>query len=151
MPLRSLLFLIFAALLAGCGVDEPKPPTAGELKEFAAVCDKANEGKRVAVVGYLKYPEEIKNAKAGFVLQLFPTNERTGKPIGVSVSTGNQPNQTGFPPKEYTDQGMKITTASGETVDAYGKPFKVSGDMYFPTVGQVFGCALSNPYIELSK
>lgn len=147
--LRSLFVALFAGLvLAGCAAEETKPPTAGEVKEFAAACDKANEGKRIAVVGYLKYPEEIKDARTGFVLQLFPSNDRSGKPIGVSVKTGSQPNQAALPSKEYTDKGMKVTLASGETVDAFGKPFKVSGDVYYPVVGQTFECALSNPLIE---
>ena len=28
---------------------------------------------------------------------------------------------------------------------------KVSGDVYFPLVGQTFACALSNPLVELSQ
>ena len=49
--LLSRIFGIGLLLLAcaACGGGAGEPPTAGEAKDFASVCDKANEGKRVAV------------------------------------------------------------------------------------------------------
>ena len=49
------LLIFFAA----CGGSSSEPPTTGETKDFASVCDKANEGKRVAVVGFLRFPEKF--------------------------------------------------------------------------------------------
>ncbi len=47
MVSNKLAALIFVALvLAACSYG---PPTVGELKDFDAVCDKANGGKRIAV------------------------------------------------------------------------------------------------------
>ncbi len=37
--------------------------------------------------------------------------------------------------------------ANGQTA-GFGTKVKVSGDLYYPTVGQDFKCALSNPLVE---
>jgi hypothetical protein len=148
MSLRNLTALGFVALtFAACG--EKKPPTVGEAKAFTTVCDKANDGKRIAVEGYLRLPEEV-NRKIGPVLRLYATVEPSGKPIGVSTEIGDKPNQIGFIPKEYTDKDLKVNIANGQTA-GFGTKVKVSGDVYYPLVGQEFPCALSNPLIELAK
>ena len=150
MTLRSLIALsLVAFVFAACGSSEKKPPTVGEAKDFATVCDKANEGKRVAVEGYLRLPEEV-NRKTGPVLRLYPTTEFSGKPVGVSTEIGGQPNQIGFIPKEYTDKDLKVNIANGQ-VAGFGTKVKVSGDVYYPMVGQEFPCALSNPLVEVAK
>ena len=150
MTLRGLIVVSSIVLaFAACGSSEKKPPTPGETKEFAAVCDKANDGKRVAVEGYLRLPEEV-NRKIGLVLRLYKTNDYSGKPIGVSSEIGNQANQVEFMPKEYTDKDLKVHLANGQ-VTGYGTKVKVSGDVYFPLVGQEFPCSLSNPLLELVK
>ena len=57
MTLQRLIALALMPLaLAACGSAEKKPPTVGEAKDFATVCDKTNDGKRVAVDGYLRFP-----------------------------------------------------------------------------------------------
>ena len=150
MSMRNLIALCLIALAsASCGSSEEKPPTVGETKSFATACDKANEGKRIAVDGFLRLPEEL-NRKTGPVLRLYPTTDFSDKPIGVSTNTGDQPNQVAFLPKEYTDKDLKIKTSDGQVVPA-GSKVRISGDMYFPTVGQVFQCALSNPLVEIAK
>ena len=53
-------------------------------------------------------------------------------------------------PKEYTDKDLKVHLANGQ-VAGFGTKVKVSGDVYFPLVGQTFLCALSNPLVELSQ
>jgi hypothetical protein len=147
--LRLFAFGLFAFSLAACGSSEKKPPTVGEAKSFAAVCDKANEGRRVAVEGYLRLPAQV-NPKIGPMLRLYPTTEFSGKPVGVSTEIGSQPNQVGFIPKEYTDKDLKVNIANGQ-VAGFGTKVRVSGDLYFPTVGQEFPCALSNPLVELAQ
>ena len=147
MTLRTRIALCIVALaFAGCGSAEKKPPTPGEMKDFATICDKANDGKRVAVVGYLRLPEEV-NRKTGPVLRMYPTSEHSGKPVGVSTVIGSQPNQIAFMPKEFTDKDLKVNMANGQ-VAGFGTKVKVSGDLYFPLVGQEFPCALSNPLVE---
>ena len=148
MTLRKLgVFILVVFTFAACG--EKKAPTVGEAKAFDTVCDKANDSRRVAVEGYLRLPEEV-NRKTGPVLRLYPTPAASGKPIGVSTEIGNQPNQIGFIPKEYTDKDLKVNLANGQ-VAGFGTKIKVSGDVYYPLVGQEFPCALSNPLIELAK
>lgn len=59
MRLRNLIVAGLVALTCtACGPTEKKPPTPGEVKAFASVCDKANDSKRIAVEGYLRLPEE---------------------------------------------------------------------------------------------
>ena len=149
MRLRSLIALTFVLAFAACGSIAKKPPTVGETKDFATVCDKGNDGKRVAVTGYLRFPEEV-NRKIGLVLRLYKTTDYSGQPIGVSSEIGSQPNQVGFMPKEYSDKDLKVYLANGQTA-GFGTKVKVSGDVYFPLVGQMFVCALSNPLVELSQ
>jgi hypothetical protein len=149
MSLRNLIAVsLVVCTFAACS-GEKKPPTVGEAKDFAMVCDKTNEGKRVAVEGYLRLPEEV-NRKIGPVLRLYPTSEFSGKPIGVSTEIGSQPNQIGSIPKEYTDKDLKVNMANGQVV-GFGTKVKVSGDVYYPMVGQEFTCSLSNPLVELAK
>jgi hypothetical protein len=147
--LRVLSALSLIVLAWACGSSEKTPPTVGALKEFAAVCDKANKDQRVAVVGYLRLPAEV-NRKIGPVLRLYPTTAYTGQPVGVSTEIGSQPGQITFIPKEYADTDLKVKLANGQ-VAGFGTKVKVSGDVYYPLVGQEFQCALSNPLIELAN
>jgi hypothetical protein len=98
MSLRNLIVVSLIVLTCtACGSTEKKAPTPGEVKAYASVCDKANDGKRIAVEGYLRLPEEV-NRKIGPVLRLYPTPEFTGKPIGVSTEIGSQPNHIAMIP-----------------------------------------------------
>ncbi|MEX0270416.1 hypothetical protein AB3R30_14825 [Leptolyngbyaceae cyanobacterium UHCC 1019] len=150
MTLRSLIALsLVATALISCGSSEKKPLTVGEVKGFATVCDKANDGKRVAVKGYLRLPEKV-NPKTGAILRLYPTTEFNGKPVGVSTEIGSQPNQIGPIPEMYRDKDLKVNIANGQ-VAGFGTKVKVSGDLYYPMIRQEFPCALSNPLVELAK
>ena len=144
----TLCLLAFAfAACVGCGAT--KSPTSGEPKKFAEVCDKANEGKRVSVEGFLRLPAEV-HVKTGLVLRLYPTDEFAGKPVGVSTDIGSEPNKVALMPKDFSDKDLKVKTADGQ-VAGFGTKVRVSGDMYYPLVGQEFPCALSNPLVELAK
>ena len=146
---RGIALCLVALASAACGGGEKKPPTVGEAKNFAEVCDKANEGRRVAVEGFLRLPAEV-NLKTGLVLRLYPTTEFGGKPVGVSTDVGSEPNRVLLMPKEFSDKDLKVKTADGQ-VAGFGTKVRVSGDVYFPLVGQEFPCALSNPLVELAK
>ena len=145
---KTILLCAFALIVTACG-GAKKPPTVGESKNFTEVCDKANDGKRVALEGYLRLPDKV-NRKTGPVLRLYPTTDYSGKPIGVSTEIGSQPNQIAFIPKEYTDNDLKVNVANGQTA-GFGTKVKVSGDVYFPLVDQDFQCSLSNPLVEIVK
>jgi hypothetical protein len=146
---RCIALCMITFAFAACGGGEKKPPTVGELKNFAEVCDKANEGKRVAVEGFLRLPAEV-HVKTGLVLRLYPTTEFAGKPVGVSADIGNGPNQVALMPKEFADKDLNVKTGDGQ-VAGFGTKVRVSGDVYYPLVGQEFPCALSNPLVELAK
>jgi hypothetical protein len=89
--IRKLLIagLALSAALAGCASE---PPTAGELLAFEAVCDKANDGKRVAVEGYLLLPDEFTDSES-VVLRLYQELDLDEARIGVTVRFGSEANQ----------------------------------------------------------
>jgi hypothetical protein len=143
--LRITLCLVALAFV-GCGSTEVKPPTPGELKDFASVCDKANEGKRVAVAGYLRFPDKFSGDRS-VVLRMYQATDFAGKPVGVQAMLGKEANQVESPPKQFTDKDLKVHLTNGQ-VAGLGTKVKVSGDVYYPMVGQDFQCALSNPLVE---
>src|ERR1700749_5043600 len=145
MTLRSTLCIGLLILCAACGSGSAEAPTAGEMKDFASVCDKANEGKRVAVVGFLRFPEKF-TGTSSVVLRLYESSDYTGAPIGVQTHIGTQANQSELPPKAFSDKDLKVHTSDGQ-VAGHGTRVKVSGKVYYPTVGQDFKCALENPLI----
>jgi len=142
----GLLALTFAACGGGA---PPEPPSAGEARDFASVCDKANEGKRVAVVGYPRFPEKF-TGTSSVVLRLYEGADYAGAPVGVQTPIGRQANQVELAPKQYTDKDLKVHTSDGQ-VASYGTKVRVSGKVYFPLVGQDFKCALENPLIESAR
>jgi hypothetical protein len=149
MTLRRFFCIGLLIFCAACGSAAPEPPTAGETKDFASVCDKANEGKRVAVVGFLRFPEKFTGTRS-VVLRLYGAADYAGAPVGVQTPIGNQANQAELAPKEYTDKDLKVHTSDGQ-VAGYGTRVKVSGKVYYPLVGQDFKCALENPLIESAR
>jgi hypothetical protein len=149
MRLCRMLSIGLLIFFAACGGSSNEPPTAGETKDFASVCDKANEGKRVAVVGFLRFPEKF-TGTSSVVLRLYAAGDYAGAPIGVQTPIGSQANQAELAPKEFTDKDLKVHTSDGQ-VAGYGTRVKVSGKVYYPLVGQDFKCGLENPLIESSR
>src|ERR1043165_8056054 len=149
MTLRSIFSIGLLIFCAACGSSTPEPPTAGEMKDLAAVCDKANEGKRVAVVGFLRFPEKF-TGTSSVVLRLYGGGDYAGAPIGVQTRIGSQANQVELAPKEFTENDLKVHTSDGPLA-GYGTRVKVSGKVYYPLVGQDFKCALENPLIESAR
>ena len=149
MTLRRMFCIGLLLFFAACGGGAPEPPGAGETKDFTSVCDKANEGKRVAVVGFLRFPEKF-TGTSSVVLRLYASSDYGGAPIGVQTKIGNQANQAELAPKEFTDKDLKVHTSDGQLA-GYGTRVKVSGKVYYPLVGQDFKCALENPLIESSR
>ena len=151
MSFRKLFGIGLVALaFAACGGGAPPgPPAAGEPRDFASVCDKANEGKRVAVVGYPRFPEKFTGTQS-VVLRLYGGADYSGAPVGVQTPIGKQANQAELAPKQYTDKDLKVHTSDGQ-VAGYGTRVRVSGKVYFPPVGQDFKCALENSLIESAR
>jgi len=149
MTLHRMFCIGLLIFCAACGSGSPEPLTTGEMKDFASLCDKANEGKRVAVVGFLRFPEKFTGTRS-VVLRLYGGSDYTGAPIGVQTMMGNQANQVELAPKEFTDKDLKVHTSDGQ-VAGYGTKVKVSGKVYYPLVGQDFKCGLENPLIESAR
>jgi hypothetical protein len=147
--LRIAPFILFSILVTGACSTNQEPPTVGELKDFSTVCDKANNGKRVAVEGYLRWPQSFTGTTSA-VLRLYPTADASGSPIAIQIRIGQQPNQLELPPKQYTDRHLKVRTSNGEVAGVETK-VRISGSVYFPTVSQELSCGLENPLVEKSK
>lgn len=143
---RQTFAAVALAAIATASCGESGPPTPGDLKDFSAVCDKANDGKRVAVVGYLAMPQSM-SGNTSAVLRLYQTPDHKGAPVGVQIRFGAAANQMELPPQQYGDKDLKVHLADGKVADATTK-VKISGSVYFPTVGQDFTCALENPLVE---
>src|SRR5215813_6640318 len=149
MTLRGIFCMGLLICCSACGGGASEPPTTGEMKDFASLCDKANEGKRVATVGFLRFPDKF-TGTSSVVLRLYNAGDYAGAPVGVQTKIGNQANQAELAPKEFTDKDLKVHTSDGQ-VAGYGTRVKVSGKVYYPLVGQDFKCALENPLIESAR
>src|SRR5262245_1355375 len=149
MPLRIGLFMILTLIVTSACTSTQGSPTAGELRDFAAIRDKANDGKRLAVEGYLRWPKSFTGTTSA-VLRLYSAADASGSPIGVQIRIGKEPNQLELPPKQYNDRDLKVHLAGGDVAGVETK-VRVSGNLYFPTVSQDFTCALENPLVEKSK
>lgn len=148
MRLRSFFGIGLLIFCAACGGGTSQAPTPGEMKDFASLCDKANEGKRVAVIGFLRFPEKF-TGTSSVVLRLYAAEDYSGAPVGVQTPIGHDANQAELAPKQYSDKDLKVHTSDGQ-VAGYGTRVKVSGKVYYPLVGQDFQCGLENPLIESS-
>jgi len=149
MTLRGSFCIGLLIFCAACGSSSSEPPTAGEMKDYASLCDKANEGKRVATIGFLRFPDKF-TGTSSVVLRLYASGDYTGAPVGVQTKIGSQANQAELAPKEFTDKDLKVHTSDGP-VATYGTKVKVSGKVYYPLVGQDFKCGLENPLIESAR
>jgi hypothetical protein len=160
MALRAVAVGLAMLALAACA----SPRVVGEPREFTSVCDRANDGQRVAVEGYMRLPETIdvvKPVRSGgdgvetVVVRLFQTPNYNGTPIGVEIDFGSEPNTMDEIPNEgrgHTDADLKVHAANGQTL-TYGQRVKISGTVYFPVSGLShvdFICGLGNPLIEPS-
>jgi hypothetical protein len=142
--LTLVTLTLATTMLAGCGNE---PPTAGAATEFSAVCARENDGKRVAVDGYLYFPDSFTDSQS-VVLRLHETEDDVGTPIGVQISFGAAPNQVEEVADQFSDDDLRVHLADGK-VAGFGEQVTVSGKVYFPVVDQVFPCALENPLVEL--
>lgn len=138
--------LLCVVLIAGCG-ESPKGP--GVPTTFDAVCDKANDGKRLLLEGYADFPESFKSKEASIMMRLRPALDQRTSVVGIAVPLGNGPNQVEMPPKKFTSANMKLHTQDGKVLGPRDK-VKVSGTLYLPSsMAQVeFKCGLSNVSIE---
>ena len=142
-----IVFSLLALALAACG--PAKTPAAGEAVQFSNACDKANNGKDVAVEGYLRFPESF-TGSTDVILRLFATNNYDGAPVGVQIDFGSQANQVKAVTDQYSDSDLTVFLANGQPAP-YGTKVKVSGYVYFPATSQDFACGLETPFVESAQ
>lgn len=132
-------------MLAGCGGG---PPTVGDATAFSAVCARENDGRRVAVDGYLFFPTSFTDSQS-VVLRLHETDAFEGTPIGVQIPFGSETNQVEQVADQFTDEDLQVHVADG-SVAGFKTKVTVSGKVYFPVVDREFPCALESPLVELA-
>jgi hypothetical protein len=138
-------FCVALVLLTGCGNE---PPTVGVATPFSRVCTRDNDGRRLAVDGYLIFPDSFTEAQS-VILRLHRTYAFDGTPIGVQIPFGTAPNQAKQVADQFSDEDLQIHLANG-TIAGFRTKVTVSGKVYFPLVDQAFPCALENPRVELA-
>jgi hypothetical protein len=140
---RLLSAFGLAVLLSGCSSE---PPTVGTATDFSAVCDRANDGKRVAVDGFLIFPSSFTESTSVMML-MHESDDFAGDPIGVQIPFGTSANQVEEVGDQFSDDDMQLHLADNSVV-GFRTPVTVSGKVYFPVVDQEFACALENPLFE---
>jgi hypothetical protein len=108
-PRTFIISGLIALSLAACSEEAP---TVGEVKEFAAVCQEANKGKRIAVDGYLRLPDSF-SGDSSVVLRLYETAEFAGETIGVQTKIGPEANQMENVPTTYSDEDLRFIWPMG--------------------------------------
>ena len=140
--------IVFLSLfLVACG--ESGPPTRGVPIAFQSVCEKANEGKRVMVEGYLSLPESYHTNDLTVMLRMRPSIAWEETPLGVSAKLGDDADQLEKPPNHYQRSDLKLHLADGK-VAGYNDKVRASGTMYYPSsIAHVeFKCGLTNTLYE---
>jgi hypothetical protein len=141
--------ICFVLQIAGCNSEVPAGD--GLRVNFVAACDKANEGKRVSLEGFLDFPDRF-NAKASTIVMRFkaaPT--RTSNMLGVSVKLNAGTNTIVAPPDKYHEGDLKALTYDGKSA-GYRTRLKVTGTVSNPDSldTREFKCVLKDTRIELA-
>ena len=145
---RVALSVVGAALVAGCSGG---PPAPGELKTLDTVCDRANDGKRVAVEGHLSLPESFSERRgsesAPLVIRAAP--QPGGPLIFVWMPYGEGPNSMDRVAAQYRHEDLKVRTNDGATVSVQDK-VRISGTVVFPSQSPMPGarCGFNTPLVE---
>jgi hypothetical protein len=139
--------VFFSFFLAACG--ESGPPTRGTLVALSSACEKANEGKRVMVEGYLSFPDSYHQDDETVMLRIRPSLALEETPVGVSATLGNAVNNLEAPPDHYKKTDLKVHLSDGQ-VAGYSDKLRVSGTMYYPSsIAHVeFKCGLTHTLYE---
>lgn len=143
-----------AFLLSGC--DEA--PTAGAPKTLANVCDRANDGKRVALDGYLSLPSSFTEGMSSESAPIVIRGDvpESGDVTFAWVPYGSGPNSMDKVPDTYSQKDLKVYTKDGAAI-GYRDHVRISGTVAFPSRrpyevsspgGRLLDCGLNNPLIE---
>ncbi|MGE5073866.1 MAG: hypothetical protein ACM3MF_10600 [Anaerolineae bacterium] len=121
----------------------------GTPEAYYTVCDRAHEGLDLSTEGYLRLPDTLTGTDS-VILRLYHDASYSGKPLGVSVRFGEQPNEAIRINSAFNDEDLRVHLANGKVIP-FGTKVRVSGRVYFPVLAQDFDCALDRPYIEEAK
>ena len=138
------------------GCDEA--PTAGAPKTLATVCDRANDGKRVALDGYLSLPssfnEGVTSESAPVVIR--GDVAEAGDVTFAWIPYGSGPNSMEKVPDTYSQKDLKVYATNGGAI-GYQDHVRISGKVAFASRrpydvnspgGRLLDCGLNNPLIE---
>jgi len=142
--------LLLCCFLGACG--ESGPPTRGTATAFDSVCDKANDGKRVMLEGYLEFPQSFGAKDEDVMLRLRPARDMYVNIVGIGATFGSAANKVELPPQQFKKSDLKVHLNDGQ-IAGYKDKVRVSGTLYLPSsMAQVeFKCGLSNPLFESAQ
>ena len=147
--MRPWTMLVLVCALLALPACVPATAGPGTPQAFAFACAKTNEGRQIAVEGYLRLPRSLDSTKS-VMLRLYPDPSFKGAPVGVPVLFGDRPNEARKISSAYHDEDLRVHLADGSTVP-FGTRVRVSGRMYFPVTPEDYDCALQTPYVEAAK
>ncbi len=78
------------------------------------MCDKANDGKRVALTGFLRFPDSF-TGNQSVVLRMYEASDFSSKPVEVQTEFGTQANQLEKVPEQYSDADLKVHLPAGRS------------------------------------
>jgi hypothetical protein len=148
---KEILLSGICALAVSAGCNSDTPTAQGVLVTFDTVCDTSNEGKRVALEGFLNFPSKF-NAKApSIVMRLQGAPTRTSKVIGASFSLNAGSNTIIAPPDKYNENDLKAITHDGKSAD-YTTRVKVTGVVSYSNSldSLAFKCLITNTRLEIA-
>lgn len=122
--MRAAGIACIAFVVAACSSPHP-----GKTATFANVCDKANEGERVTIDGYVGLLGSVMLCSDTCSLDLYPTSKVGGMGgISFSVQVGTGKSQMAELPDHYSESDVKIETSDGTVVSTGGK-VRVTGEV----------------------
>jgi hypothetical protein len=135
--------------LAGCG--DGVPPGDGTVVTFDTVCDKGNEGKRVALEGFLDFPDRFNAKAATVVMKLKAAPTQTSRTIGARVKLNAGNNALAAPPDKYNENDLRAISHDGKPA-GYRTRLKITGTMTYTDSleTRAFTCHLADTRIELA-
>jgi hypothetical protein len=145
-----IVILLISVLLVACG--QSGPLARGVPVKFEEACNKANEGKRLMLEGYVDFPLGFDNGDKSTVMRVRPLLSSWEYTVGAVATFGHGPNNVEVPRENYKSRDLRLHLAEGQVVTYWNK-VKVSGTMYFAT-GQrpgAYTCALKNTLYELGS
>ena len=148
--MRSFMLLICVYVTA-CG--QSALPTRGVPVTFESACDKANQGKRIMLEGYVDFPENgVDDSTGMMIMRVRPRLTGWGNTVGADARIGKEPNSAEMPHSGYHNRDLRLHLADGQVVTYWNK-IKVSGTMYYAH-GQAPGeywCAVAKTLYELGS